>query len=125
MRLFFAFCFALVTSFSLIVMPAGADEKVFSISAKIKDPVASDVRQTKYEDPLDAALKAAKVGEVVGGGNSVDAKGKIEWAGVDIEVNDLQAGLALIKEKLVSLGAPKGSTLEYKAGGKKVVVPVQ
>jgi hypothetical protein len=125
MKLFHALCFVLAANLSLAAFPASAADKITVVSAKINDPVSSDDRATKYEEPLDKALKEAKLGEVTGGGNSVDAHGKIEWAGVDIEINDISAGIALIKQKLLSLGAPKGSVLEYKAGGKKVVVQVQ
>lgn len=122
MKLFYALCFTILSSFSLFAL---ADEKVITVSAKITDPVTSENRATKYEEPLDAALKEAKLGEVTGGGNSVGKGGKIEWAGVDIEINDVQKGIPLIKQKLLDLGAPKGSSLEYRIGAKKVVVPIQ
>jgi hypothetical protein len=125
MKLLHALCFALATSLSLVALQTSAADKVTTVSARINDPVSSDERATKYEEPLDKALKEAKLGEVTGGGNSVDAHGKIEWAGVDIEINDVQAGIALIKQTLAGLGAPKGSVLEYRAGGKKFVVPIQ
>lgn len=122
MKLFFALCFMLLTSLSL---SASAADSITTVAAKINDPVTSGDRATKYEEPLDAALKEAKIGEVTGGGNSVAKNGKIEWAGVDIEINDIQKGIPFIKQKLLELGAPKGSLLEYKAGAKKVVVPIQ
>ncbi len=122
MKLFFALCFMLLASLSF---PVSAVDNITVVAAKINDPVDSGNRATKYEEPLDAALKEAKVGEVTGGGNSVGKNGKIEWAGVDIEINDIQKGIPLIKQKLLELGAPKGSMLEYKVGAKKVVVPIQ
>jgi hypothetical protein len=122
MKLFFALCFILSTCLSIT---ASAADKITSVAAKINEPVSSNDRATKYEEPLDAALKEAKVGEVTGGGNSMTKGGKIEWAGIDIEINDVQKGIPLIKQKLLDLGAPKGSSLEYKIGTKKVVVPIQ
>lgn len=122
MKWFYALCFTLLSSISL---HAFADDKTVTISAKILDPVTAENRATKYEEPLDAALKEAKLGEVTGGGNSVGKGGKIEWAGVDIEVNDVQKAIPVIKQKLVDLGAPKGSSLEYRIGAKHVVVPIQ
>ena len=122
MKFFFVLCFVLFTIFSF---PTFAADTITPVSAKINDPVSSSDRATKYEEPLDAALKEAKVGEVTGGGNSVGKGGKIEWAGVDIELSDVQKGIPLLKQKLLDLGAPKGSTLEYKVGAKKVVVPIQ
>jgi hypothetical protein len=122
MKFLYAFCLALSACLSF---SASAADNITAVAAKINDPVTSGVRSTKYEEPLDVALKEAKLGEVTGGGNSVNKKGEIEWAGVDIEINDLQKGIPLIRQKLLELGAPKGSLLEYKAGGKKIVVPVQ
>jgi hypothetical protein len=122
MKLFFVFCFIFSTS---LFFSASAAETVTTVEVKINESVSSDARATKYDEPLDAALKEAKVGEVTGGGNSLGKSGKIEWAGLDIEINDVQKGIPLIKQKLLELGAPKGSSLEYKVGAKKVVVPIQ
>lgn len=108
-----------------LAFTASAADKVFEVSVKINEPLSSADRGTKYDDPLAAALKDANAGEVVGGGNSVNKQGKIEWTGIDLEVNDLQKSIPLIKQKLIDLGAPKGSTIEYRSGGKKVVVPIQ
>lgn len=104
---------------------AQAADKVYPVSVKINESISTDDRGTKYDDPLAAALKDANLGEIVGGGNSVNKAGKIEWAGIDLEVTDLQKSIPVIKQKLIDLGAPKGSTIEYHSGGKKVVVPVQ
>lgn len=122
MKLFFVLCFTLLSGLSF---SASAADKIINVSVKINDPVTSSDRETKYEEPLDKALKEAKVGEVTGGGNSVTKGGKIEWAGVDIEITDIQKGIPLIKDKLLELGAPKGSSLEYKVGAKKIVLPIQ
>jgi hypothetical protein len=122
MKLFRTLClvFAATLTFS-----ASAADKVFQVNVKINESISSADRGTKYDDPLAAALKDANAGEVVGGGNSVNKQGKIEWAGIDLEVNNLDLSIPLIKQKLIDLGAPKGSTIEYRNGGKKVVVPVQ
>jgi hypothetical protein len=122
MKTLSALCFILSAGLSFSALAA---DKIIPVSAKINDPVTSSDRATKYEEPLDAALKEAKLGEVVGGGNSVTKQGKIEWAGVDIEINDVKTGIPFIKQKLLDLGAPKGSVIEYKAGANKVVVPVK
>ncbi len=107
-----------------LAFAASAADKVFPVSIKINESISSDDRGTKYDDPLAAALKDGNLGEVTGGGNSVNKAGKVEWAGIDLEVNDLQKSIPIIKQKLIDLGAPKGSTIEYHSGGKKVVVPV-
>lgn len=81
-------------------------------------------RHAKYEDPLDAALKRRNLGQVTGGGTLQNKDGAIAWVGVDIELVDLARGLEFTKQTLRELGAPKGSVLEFKQGGKDVVEPI-
>lgn len=94
------------------------------VFAKITDTVQPIERGNKYEDPLDAALKSARLGEVTGGGSSLNKDRKIEWVGVDIELTDLPKGIPFVKSKLRQLGAPKGSVLEYEVGGRKISVGI-
>ena len=116
---------AMFLTFTGIATTASAADKVYPVSVKINESISSDDRGAKYDDPLALALKDANLGEVIGGGNSVNKAGKVEWAGIDLEVNDLQKAIPIIKQKLIELGAPKGSTIEYHSGGKKVVERVQ
>jgi hypothetical protein len=116
---------AVFLTFAAMSAPASAADKVYPVSIKINESISSDDRGAKYDDPLAAALKDANLGDVIGGGNSVNKAGKVEWAGIDLEVNDLQKSIPVIKQKLIELGAPKGSTIEYHSGGKKIVVQVQ
>jgi hypothetical protein len=94
------------------------------VFVKVAESIQPLDRGTKYEDPLDAALKAAKLGEVTGGGSSLSKEKKIEWVGVDIELTDVIKGVPFLRRKLFELGAPKGSTLEYELNGKKVELSV-
>jgi hypothetical protein len=94
------------------------------VFAKITDNVMPIERGSKYEDPLNAALQKAKLGEVTGGGSSLTKERKIEWVGVDIELTDLAKGIPFVKSKLRQLGAPKGSTLEYSVGEKQISVNI-
>jgi hypothetical protein len=82
-------------------------------------------RGEKYEDPLDASLKQAGLGEVTGGGSQLsepDKQGKrnIEWVGIDVDITDLSRGIPLLKSELKRLGAPTGTTIEYELNGEKV-----
>ncbi|QOT75732.1 hypothetical protein [Cupriavidus basilensis] len=92
---------------------------------KINESIMPTERGKKYEDPLDAALKKAKLGEVTGGGSSLSKERKIEWVGVDVELIDLGEGLPFLKRKLIELGVPKGSTLEYQLQDKKIEAPLR
>jgi hypothetical protein len=105
--------------------PLGAASKAtFFVFAKIQDKVGPVERGAKYEDPLDAALKQARLGEVTGGGTSLNKDNSIAWVGVDIELINLSEALEFTRRKLRELGAPKGSVLEFKRGGKEVVEPI-
>jgi hypothetical protein len=101
-----------------------AQSKSTFVFAKITDTVLPIERGSKYEDPLDAALKQVHLGEVTGGGSSLSKDKKIEWVGVDIELTDLTKGIPFVKSKLRQLGAPKGSKLEYEVNGKNMSVDI-
>lgn len=101
-----------------------AGPKPTFVFVKIADTVAPLERGTKYEDPLNAVLKKAGLGEVTGGGSSLSAERKIEWVGVDIDLTDVPKGIALVKRTLRSLGAPQGTMLELEIDGKPVVIDI-
>jgi hypothetical protein len=94
------------------------------VFVKIVESIQPIARGGKYEDPLDAALKTAKLGEVTGGGSSLSKEGQIRWVGVDVELSDVARGIPFLRNKLVELGAPTGSTLEYEINGKRTELPV-
>jgi hypothetical protein len=106
------------------VTPPAASEIQF-VFVKIPDPVEPLERGSKYEDPLDEALKKEKVGEVTGGGSQLskpDETGKaaIEWVGVDVDLTDFEKGLPILKRELLRLGAPPATVVEYERNGKSV-----
>jgi len=102
-----AFIFSLL--FSVCVMA----EKTTFVFAHINETIMPIERGNKYEDPLDSFLKGKGIGEVTGGGSLLSKSGKIEWVGVDIELQNPQKNLPVLIQKLKELGAPKGSFLEY------------
>jgi hypothetical protein len=59
----------------------------------------------ELEEPLDEALRAAKLGQVTGGGSGT------ETSNIDVEVNDLKSGLAVIRSVLRGLGAAESTTI--------------
>jgi hypothetical protein len=101
-----------------------AQSKSTFVFARIPDSVMPIERGSKYEDPLDDALRKSHLGEVTGGGSSLSQDRKVEWVGVDIELTDLTKGIPFVKRKLRQLGAPKGSKLEYKVDGKNMSVDI-
>ncbi|MDO6422303.1 hypothetical protein [Saccharophagus degradans] len=95
------------------------------ILAHINEALMPIERGEKYEDPLFDFLEASGIGEVTGGGTSLDKSGKVEWVGVDIELVNAQENIPLVIKELKRLGAPEGSFLEYSFGEKRVQVPIE
>jgi hypothetical protein len=68
-------------------------------------------RGIRYEDPLQAALEAARAGVVTGGGSQLNALGGIDFADLDVELSDLGPALDVVATTLEQAGAPAGSEL--------------
>lgn len=103
---------------------AAAAEPTWFVFVKITEKIMPVARGEKYEDPLDAELKAAKLGEVTGGGTNLSIEREILWVGIDVELTNLERGIPFLLQALRKLGAPRGSTIEYERFGRKVEVPV-
>ena len=74
-------------------------------------------RGERYEDPLDAFLKANGLGEVSGGGTQLLETGEIEYCEVELELTSVAPEvLDAVAGQLQSAGAPKGSCLVYGEG---------
>lgn len=69
-------------------------------------------RGERFEDPLQAALVAANLGEVTGGGSQMGEGKTVEFCGLDVEVTDRNKGLQIIRAVLRRLGAPAGTVIE-------------
>jgi hypothetical protein len=59
----------------------------------------------EIEDPLQEALEAAGLGEVTGGGTGMGV------ANIDVEVVDLERGLALVRQVLQQLGVAPSTVI--------------
>lgn len=101
-----------------------AQQSTTFVFVKVAESIQPIARGSKYEDPLDAALNAAKLGEVTGGGSALSIDKKIEWVSVDVELTDVIKGVPFLRRKLIELGAPKGSMLEYEFNGKRIQLSV-
>ena len=82
-----------------------------TVTARLYEHIEPLDRGERYEDPLDAALREAGVGEVTGGGSQLGELGEIEFADIEIVVSDVDAALPVITEALEKAGAPAGSQL--------------
>lgn len=74
-------------------------------------------RGERYEDPLIEALESEGLGGVCGGGSQLSDECGIEFVDIEIELGDLQRGLAVARKVLEQQGAPKGSRLRYSEHG--------
>jgi hypothetical protein len=79
-------------------------------------------RGQRFEDPLDAALQDAGLGEVSGGGSQMDdpysdGSPRVEFCGIDVDATDRDGARSLLRQKLVELGAPSGTELHYTQEG--------
>jgi hypothetical protein len=101
---------------------AAASATTVFVFVKVPESMMPIERGQKYEDPLDAALKREKLGEVTGAGSQLsepDAAERrtVEWIGLDVELTDLERGLPFLKNELLRLGAPVETTLEFTRAG--------
>lgn len=90
----------------------------FIAVAQIAESMLPVARGSKYEDPLDAALRKAGLGSINGGGSLLDAHGQVESADVEIALSDLDGALQFARTTLLELGAPGGSLLLFLRDGR-------
>jgi hypothetical protein len=113
----------LLTLFAAVGVHAQSAPVTF-IFVKIQDQVSPLERGSKYEDPLHAALQAARLGEVTGGGTMMNKDKSIAWVGVDVDLYDVERGIPFLIAKLREFGVPPGTVLEYKVDGRQIAHPV-
>jgi hypothetical protein len=95
-----------------------------SVSARIMEPILPMARGRKYEEPLDQALVAARLGVVTGGGTQMGKDGATAWVEVVMALADLDGALQFARQQLRELGAPAGSALAYRVGDRQVQVEI-
>jgi hypothetical protein len=81
------------------------------ILARVYEHVEPIDRGNRYEDPLQAVLEGAKLGQVTGGGTQLNELGGIAYADVEIELANLDDALLAVADALEKAGAPQGSEL--------------
>jgi hypothetical protein len=82
-----------------------------TVVARLYEHIAPMDRGTRYEDPLDVALLQRGLGEVTGGGSQLAENGEIEFADIEIQVNNLDDALPVIVSSLEASGAPTAAEL--------------
>jgi hypothetical protein len=91
------------------------------VVARMNDRAQPMDRGELYEDPLDEVLRKHRAGSVTGGGTQLSPDYEVEFCDIEIEVHEPAAeSIALIKQTLEALGAPKGSKLLLEAQGEEL-----
>lgn len=95
------------------------------VYVKTLDPVGPTDRGREYEDALEEMLAARGLGEISGGGsqlgeNEPDGTPTIAFCGIDIDASDREAVVALLRDRLPSLGAPVGTEIHYTSEGERL-----
>ena len=79
---------------------------------RIPESLEPHERGNRYEDPLRAALIAAGLGEVTGGGSQLGEGRSIVYCGLDVVVADCECGLTFIREVMQQLDAAPNTIIE-------------
>jgi hypothetical protein len=85
------------------------------VTARLWEPIQPVARGERYEDPLQAALEKAGLGQVDGGGSALLENGEIAYADVTMYLKDLEGALELTRATLEAAGAPERSELQFAA----------
>ncbi|MGC4089965.1 MAG: hypothetical protein QM756_19170 [Polyangiaceae bacterium] len=102
-----------------------ASPETHFVYVKIPEDLGPLDRGARYEDPLQDSLDSRGLGDITGGGSQLgderpDGTRPIEFCGLDLELIDLEQGRALLRARLVELGAPEGTELHYTVGDTKL-----
>jgi len=86
-------------------------EPTLHVTVTLNARLQPEHRHELFEDPLDALLQAAGIGEITGGGTAISDEGEVEYGDIEIALNDA-AGVPKLVDLLEQLGAPKGSKVQ-------------
>jgi hypothetical protein len=86
-------------------------------------------RHERFGDPLDEALGREQLGCVTGGGSQFappdkDDGREVVFCGLDVDLYDVEKGLAVLCRELIRLKVPPDTVLLYELGGREWQDPV-
>lgn len=90
--------------------PAMTDP-LLHLTVKLNARLQPEHRHELFEDPLDALLESAGLGQITGGGTALTEEGEVDYGDIEVALND-PAALPGVIELLEQLGAPKGSLIQ-------------
>ncbi len=93
------------------------------INVRIWEPVPQQTRFNRYEVPLMSALRAAQLGEIISESARLNRELEIEFAELELEINNIDEGINTVMRVLEQAGAPAGSEIRFSVDGNETVVP--
>jgi hypothetical protein len=88
------------------------DRGEFFFYIRIPEALRPDDRGDKYEEPLAAALRKARLGRICGGGTQAGEGRTIAYCGIDVVLRERVRGLDVLRATLIELGAPQDTVIE-------------
>jgi len=93
------------------------------ISVRIWEPIQAAEKANQYEIPLQAALRARGLGEVIGSSSQMNMELEVESVEIDLNLANLDEAVDLVKRVLENAGAPVGSELRFRRDENEMVIP--
>src|SRR4051794_16754416 len=87
------------------------DERQAVLFARLPERLDDEQRRRKYDEPLAAAIREARVGHFLRGFSQLGDDGQVAWVGIEVTLDVLQNG-AFVAERLAELGAPPETRIE-------------
>jgi len=111
---------------SVTVKDQVSEENPLFVYVKIPGNIGPMERGKRFEDPLQGALSREHLGEVTGGGSQLadEDTSTILFCGLDIDVYDVERGIALLRRELIRLKAPMDTFLLYEVNGQEFEDPL-
>ena len=111
---------------SVTVKDQVSEENPLFVYVKIPGNIGPMERGKLFEDPLQSALSREHLGEVTGGGSQLadEDTSTILFCGLDIDVYDVERGIALLRRELIRLKAPMDTFLFYELNGQEFEDPL-
>jgi hypothetical protein len=103
-----------------------SDQNPLFVYVKIPGNIQPMERGGRFEDPIQDALSRERLGEITGGGSQLadEETSVIEFCGLDVELYDVENGLALLRRELTRAKAPRETLLLYEVNGEEFEDPL-
>jgi hypothetical protein len=97
-------------------------EMGYFVTARIWEPVHQMARSMRYESPLFVALNQYRCGSVIDVSTCMSRELEVEYVDINLDLDDLEESVDVVKSVLVKAGAPAGSELRFTGDGGEVII---